>query len=76
MAGKTFTVTIPTWTANLIPNVLGLLGLAGISVFVAFLTDWRWGGLLGSVFAVAVAVWDSLPDEAPGKPATQPKKAA
>ena len=57
MAGKEITFTIPKWTANVPTNLLLLAGLAGICVFLAFLTDWRWGGMLGSVFAVALAVW-------------------
>lgn len=65
MAGKTISFTIPRWTANLLPNLLGLAGLAGVCVFVAFLTDWRWAGLLGSVFTFALAVyvqWSAQPE--------------
>lgn len=57
MAGKTISFTIPRWTANLVPNLLGVLGLATVCVMLAFLTDWRWGGLLGGVFAVLLAGW-------------------
>jgi len=57
MAGKTLQIKIPAWTANLLPNLLGLAGLGAICTMVAFLLDWRWGGLLGGVFAVVLAVW-------------------
>lgn len=59
MAGKTLSVTIPQWTANLLPNLLGLLGLVAICFAIASLTDWRWGVLAGGVFAVALAGWMS-----------------
>lgn len=78
MAGKTISFTIPRWTANLLPNLLGLAGLATICVMLAFLTDWRWGGLLGGVFAVALAYWISstAPVEAAAAKPTPIKKAA
>jgi hypothetical protein len=57
VAGKKVSFTIPHWTANLLPNLLGLAGLVGMCVMLAFLADWRWGGMLGSVFAVGLAVW-------------------
>lgn len=59
MAGKTLSVTIPQWTANLLPNLLGLLGLVAICFAIASLTDWRWGVLAGGVFAVVLAGWMS-----------------
>lgn len=55
MAGKT--ITIPAWTANLLPNLFGLAGLSTICVMVAFLTDWRWGGLAAGIIATVLAVW-------------------
>lgn len=62
MAGKTVSFTIPAWSANLIPNLLGLVGLATICVMVAFLTDWRWGGLAAGIFATLLAAVAQLPD--------------
>lgn len=59
MAGKTLSVTIPQWTANLLPNLLGLVGLVAICFAIASLTDWRWGVLAGGVFAVVLAFWMS-----------------
>lgn len=59
MAGKTLSVTIPQWTANLLPNLLGLLGLVAVCYAIAALTDFRWGILAGGVFAVVLAVWIS-----------------
>lgn len=54
MAGKTISIRIPDWTENLITNVLTVGGLATICVMIAFLTDWRWGGLAGGVCSVAL----------------------
>lgn len=78
MAGRTLSVTIPAWTANLLPNLLGLAGLATICVMVAFLTDWRWGGLLAGVIAVGLAWWISQPqaEVRPVAEVTPLKKAA
>ncbi len=75
MAGRTISIRIPEWTANLLPNVLGLVGLATIATMIAFLTDWRWGGLAGGVFSVALAWWTSQPAQAPAA-VTQLKKAS
>lgn len=77
MAGKTISVTIPQWTANLLPNLLGLVGLATICVMVAFLTDWRWGGLVGGIFATVLAYWISASEPAVAEGNVRPiKKAA
>lgn len=57
MAGKTLSVTIPQWTANLLPNLLGLFGLVAICFAIASLTDWRWGVLAGGVFSTILAAW-------------------
>lgn len=59
MAGKTLSVTIPQWTANLLPNLLGLLGLVAICYAIASLTDWRWGVLAGGIISVLLAYWIS-----------------
>lgn len=59
MAGKTLSVTIPQWTANLLPNLLGLVGLVAICYAIASLTDWRWGVLAGGVISVLLAYWIS-----------------
>jgi hypothetical protein len=57
VAGKTISFRIPVWTANLLPNLLGLAGLVAICFAIAALTDWRWGVLAGGVFATVLAVW-------------------
>jgi hypothetical protein len=77
VAGRTISIRIPAWTANLLPNVLGLAGLATICTMIAFLTDWRWGGLAGGICATALAWWTSQPVEAqPTAAVTSIKKAA
>lgn len=73
MAGRT--ITIPAWTANLLPNVFGLLGLSTICVMLGFLTDWRWGGLAAGIFATVLAVWIQLTAPATAS-VTPPKKAS
>lgn len=72
MASRVLTVKIPQWTANLLPNVLGFLGLATICVALGSLTDWRWATLLAGVFATLLAVWMqyNAPAEEPTPPAT------
>lgn len=72
---KTVSFKVPAWTVNLIPNLLGLAGLSAICVMVAFLTDWRWGGLLGGVFATVLAGWMQWSTPAQGN-VVQLKKAA
>lgn len=57
MAGKTISFTIPRWTANLLPNVFGLLSLATVCVAVGLLTDYRWGMLAAGVIGTAVTWW-------------------
>jgi len=65
MAGKTLSVTIPQWTANLLPNLLGLVGLVAICYAVALLTDFRWGLLAGGVSALGLAAWMQMGATAP-----------
>jgi hypothetical protein len=76
MAGKTISIRIPAWTANLLPNLLGLAGLSAICLALAFLTDWRWGMGLGGVFATFLAVVMSFPAEAKPAAVTPIKKAS
>lgn len=77
MAGRVISIRIPAWTANLLPNVLGLAGLGTICAMVAFLTDWRWGGLAGGICAVGLAWWISQPEpEAKPVGAVAPMKRA
>lgn len=77
MAGKTVSLTIPQWTANLLPNLLGLLGLATICFAIASLTDWRWGVLAGGIFATVLAGWISSSAPAVAEGNVRPiKKAA
>lgn len=54
------TIRVPALPKGLLSNLVGLVGLATICVMVAFLTDWRWGGLTGGVMAVALTVVSHL----------------
>lgn len=78
MARKTLHLTIPAWTANLLPNLLGVAGLAAVCVMIAFLTNWRWGGLAGGVVAFGLSVWMQWSGVEQAQPAavTSIKKAA
>lgn len=48
------TIRIPV-PPMLVSNLLGLLGVVGLLVAVAALTDWRWSLLVGSAGAVALS---------------------
>jgi hypothetical protein len=50
------TIRVPALPKGLLSNLMGLAGLATICVMVAFLTDWRWGGLSAGVMAVGMTI--------------------
>lgn len=51
------TIRIPAPSSMLVVNLLGLLGLAGLSVAVGGLThNWWWSVLTASVFAIGLSV--------------------
>lgn len=54
------TIRVPALPKGLLSNLVGLAGLATICVMIAFLADWRWGGLAGGVFAVVLTVVSHL----------------
>lgn len=76
MAGKEIKFTVPLWTANLLPNLLGLAGLVAICFAVAALTDWRWGLLAGGIFAVVLASWVQMSPPATASNVRPIKRAA
>lgn len=57
------TIRVPALPKGLLSNLTGLAGLATICVMIAFLTDWRWGGLTAGVMAVALTVVSHLDAE-------------
>lgn len=67
-------IRIPAWSGDLLASLLGLAGLATVCVMVAFLTDWRWGGLAAGLIATGLSWWISQPAtaSAPVKPVVAP----
>lgn len=74
MAGRTISFKVPMWTANLLPNLLGLASIVMICWAIAALTDWRWGVLAGGIFGLAITVW--MATSAPAGAEVKPLKRA
>lgn len=54
------TIRVPALPKGLLSNAMGLAGLATICVMIAFLTDWRWGGLSAGVMMFSLTVVSHL----------------
>lgn len=59
MSRPSVTVPLPSLDAGLVVNLFAVAGLATICTMLAFLTDWRWGGLLAGVFTFTSATYVS-----------------
>lgn len=68
-----------SWPRNLTGNLIGVVGLAAVAFFAgALLNNFEWSGLLGGLFAVALAVANgrAAGELAPAKPMLKPVTAA
>lgn len=73
MPRRTLRIPLPALDGGLVSNVVMVASLVAVCVMVAFLTDWRWGGLLAGVLGFAGSAyyqWSAEPTTA--KPATEP----